>query len=56
MIDRKLADVISEVEEKLTSMKFDSGYLVKLAGESEEMNKSFNSLRFALICHLSWCI
>ena len=33
----------------LKSMKFEPGYMVKLAGESEEMKKSFNSLRFALI-------
>jgi len=33
----------------LIDMKFESGYMVKLTGESEEMKQSFNSLRFALI-------
>jgi HAE1 family hydrophobic/amphiphilic exporter-1 len=52
VLNRKLSDVINDVEEMLDSMKFESGYLVKLAGESEEMKKSFNSLRFALIMSL----
>ena len=52
VIGRKLAEVIGEVEKMLNSMEFENGYLVKLAGESEEMNKSFDSLRFALIMSL----
>jgi HAE1 family hydrophobic/amphiphilic exporter-1 len=52
VMNRKLADVIADVEKMLGSMKFENGYLVKLAGESEEMKKSFNSLRFALIMSL----
>jgi HAE1 family hydrophobic/amphiphilic exporter-1 len=47
--NRKLADVTADVEGLLENMKFESGYRVKLAGESEEMNKSFASLQFALI-------
>jgi len=46
---RKKADVTAEVEEMLRGMKFESGYAVKMTGESEEMKKSFNSLQFALI-------
>jgi HAE1 family hydrophobic/amphiphilic exporter-1 len=52
VIDRKLSDVIADVESTLAKMEFQSGYLVKLAGESEEMKTSFNSLRFALIMSL----
>jgi HAE1 family hydrophobic/amphiphilic exporter-1 len=47
--NRKLADVTADVEEMLGNMKFETGYRVKLAGESEEMKKSFASLQFALI-------
>ncbi len=49
VINRKISDVVADVEKMLKTMKFESGYFVKLAGESEEMRKSFNSLRFALI-------
>jgi HAE1 family hydrophobic/amphiphilic exporter-1 len=49
VIGRKLSDVVSDVEKMLKKMKFETGYMVKLAGESEEMKRSFNSLRFALI-------
>jgi len=49
VVDRKIADVVTDVEEMIAGMKFKSGYRVRLAGESEEMKKSFNSLRFALI-------
>ena len=49
IIGRKISDVIEDVEAMLGNMKFEAGYMVKLAGESEEMKKSFNSLRFALI-------
>jgi HAE1 family hydrophobic/amphiphilic exporter-1 len=46
---QKLADVSADVSKMLGGMKFESGYRVKLAGESEEMKKSFASLQFALI-------
>jgi len=49
VIGRKISDVITDVEKSLKKMEFPSGYVVKLTGESEEMKKSFNSLRFALI-------
>ncbi|MDD4957024.1 MAG: efflux RND transporter permease subunit [Candidatus Omnitrophica bacterium] len=49
VIGRKLSDVFGEVEKSLKAMQKPSGYVVKLTGESEEMKKSFNSLRFALI-------
>ena len=49
VIGRKISDVIVDVEDMLEVMQFKSGYSVKLTGESEEMKKSFNSLRFALI-------
>ncbi|MFC1480444.1 efflux RND transporter permease subunit [Candidatus Omnitrophota bacterium] len=49
VVDRKLSDVVADVESMLKKMKVESGYTVKLAGESAEMKKSFNSLRFALI-------
>ncbi len=49
VIGRKISDVIADVEKMLAEMKFKNGYTVKLTGESEEMKKSFNSLRFALI-------
>ena len=49
VIGRKLTDVVADVSAMLKGMEFESGYMVKLAGESEEMQKSFDSLRFALI-------
>jgi len=49
VIGRKSSDVITDVEKMLKNMKFETGYMVKLAGESEEMKRSFNSLRFALV-------
>ena len=49
IVDRKLADIIVDVENVVKSLKVESGYMVKLAGESEEMKKSFESLQFALI-------
>lgn len=49
VVGRKITDVVKDVENMLKGMKFKSGYSIKLAGESEEMKKSFNSLRFALI-------
>ncbi|MBD3296551.1 MAG: MMPL family transporter [Candidatus Omnitrophica bacterium] len=49
VIGRKLSDVTAEVEKMLANLEKESGYMVKLAGESEEMKKSFASLQFALI-------
>ena len=49
VIGRKMSDVVVDVENMVNGMHFEGGYRVKLAGESEEMKKSFNSLRFALI-------
>ena len=49
VIGRKLSDVIVDVEKMMVKIKPESGYMVKLAGESEEMKKSFQSLQFALI-------
>ncbi|MFQ5953321.1 MAG: efflux RND transporter permease subunit, partial [Candidatus Omnitrophota bacterium] len=49
VIGRKLADVSQDIERMLKKMTVESGYRVKLAGESEEMKRSFDSLRFALI-------
>lgn len=49
VVDRKMSDVVADIEDTIKSLKKQSGYTVKLAGESEEMKKSFNSLRFALI-------
>lgn len=46
---RKVAEVIAEVGAMLKTMKFEDGYRVKIAGESEEMKTSFASLQFALI-------
>ncbi len=52
VIGRKAADVLVEVEEAVTGLKIESGYTAKLTGESEEMKKSFQSLKFALILAL----
>ncbi len=49
VVDRKMSDIVEDVEKALGGIEIESGYVAKLAGESEEMNKSFNSLRFALI-------
>ncbi|MFH1846736.1 MAG: efflux RND transporter permease subunit [Candidatus Omnitrophota bacterium] len=49
VIGRKTSDVVVDVESILEGLEVESGYRVKLAGESEEMKKSFNSLQFALI-------
>ncbi len=49
VMDRKISDVVVDVDRMLEGMKFESGYMVKLAGESEEMKTSFDSLKFALI-------
>ena len=49
VVGRKITDVVADVEKMIAGTKFESGYMVRLAGESAEMKKSFNSLRFALI-------
>lgn len=49
VVGRKIADVVVDVEDAISKLKFESGYLVKMAGQSEEMKKSFQSLQFALI-------
>ncbi len=46
---RKMSDINRDVEKMLKGIEVESGYRLRLAGESEEMKKSFNSLRFALI-------
>jgi len=52
IVDRRKTEVISDVDAMLKDLKFKSGYTAKLTGESEEMKKSFNSLKFALILSL----
>jgi len=49
VVGRKLSAVFADIENALKGMQLESGYMMKLTGESEEMKKSFNSLRFALI-------
>ncbi|MCK4463281.1 MAG: efflux RND transporter permease subunit, partial [Candidatus Omnitrophica bacterium] len=46
---RALKDVTSDIERGLKKIEVPKDYTIKLAGESEEMKKSFNSLRGALI-------
>jgi HAE1 family hydrophobic/amphiphilic exporter-1 len=46
---RPLKDIISDVEKMIDSLDKPKDITLKLAGESEEMSKSFDSLRFALI-------
>ncbi|MBF0494251.1 MAG: efflux RND transporter permease subunit [Candidatus Omnitrophica bacterium] len=46
---RKTADVLGDVANMIKTIKPESGYRVQLAGETEEMKSSFDSLRFALI-------
>jgi len=47
--DRRVSDVLSDVQKVLSGIKIEKGNRVKIAGESEEMKKSFASLQFALI-------
>ena len=49
---RKTAEVLGDVERLVSDMDIPAGYVVKLAGESEEMKRSFDSLKFALILSL----
>ena len=46
---RPLKDVTSDIDTVIKSMDVPGDYSVKLAGESEEMQKSFDSLTFALV-------
>ncbi|MFC1576446.1 efflux RND transporter permease subunit, partial [Candidatus Omnitrophota bacterium] len=46
---RALKDVVSDIENAIKRLDIPKDFTVKLAGESEEMTESFNSLRFALI-------
>lgn len=50
--DRPSKDVIADVNEMLKKMEIPKNYTVKLAGESEEMKTSFDSLRNAIIAAL----
>lgn len=52
VVNRKISDVVKDVEELINGIKRESGYMVKLAGESAEMKRSFASLEFALILAL----
>lgn len=49
VVGRKVSDVMEDVEKIIKKMKVESGYIVRVAGQSEEMKKSFQSLQFALI-------
>ena len=46
---RPLKDVIKDINRVINKLDISESFTVKLAGESEEMTESFNSLRFALI-------
>lgn len=52
VLGRKLSEVLDEVEVALQRIETQSGYRIVLAGESEQMEESFDSLRFALILSL----
>ncbi|MFA5144364.1 MAG: efflux RND transporter permease subunit [Candidatus Omnitrophota bacterium] len=47
--DRPLKDVAADVNAMIAKMTIPKGYIVKLAGESEEMKASFDSMRNAII-------
>lgn len=49
VFDRSLNDVTDDVKKILDGMKPPTGYLVGVAGESQEVKESFDSLRLALI-------
>jgi HAE1 family hydrophobic/amphiphilic exporter-1 len=49
---RKLANILADVEKMIGGLNIKMGYRVRLAGESEEMKASFNSLQFALVLSL----
>lgn len=46
---RATKDVAADVNEMISRMNIPKGYIVKLAGESEEMKASFGSMRNAII-------
>lgn len=52
VLGRKLTDALSDVERMLERIDLPQGYLLKISGEAEEMERSFDSLRFALILSL----
>lgn len=52
IMDRRLAAVMADVQNFVNGLEVPSGYLVELTGETEEMQRSFHSLRFALILSL----
>ena len=47
--ERKLTDVMQDVKTLLDRMQVPKGYIVRIAGESEDMKASFNSMRNAII-------
>ncbi|MDD5496696.1 MAG: efflux RND transporter permease subunit, partial [Candidatus Omnitrophica bacterium] len=47
--NRPLKDVMADVNDMIKRMSIPKGYIVKIAGESEEMKASFISLRNAII-------
>ncbi len=47
--ERPLKDIIGDATDMLKRLEIPKGYFVKLAGESEEMKASFDSLRNAII-------
>ncbi|MBI5143908.1 MAG: efflux RND transporter permease subunit, partial [Candidatus Omnitrophica bacterium] len=47
--NRPLKDVTSDVNDMIKGLEIPKGYIVKLAGETEEMKASFVSLRNAII-------
>ena len=49
IFERGLDKVIEDIEKVLSGFKLMDGYMVKLGGESEQMQESFKSLIFALI-------
>jgi hydrophobic/amphiphilic exporter-1 (mainly G- bacteria), HAE1 family len=49
MAGRKMSNVMGEVEKIIKGIKSKGNCRIRIAGESEEMVKSFNSLKFALI-------
>ncbi|MEE8360300.1 MAG: efflux RND transporter permease subunit [Candidatus Omnitrophota bacterium] len=49
IFERGLDKVIEDIEKVLVNVKLMDGYVIKLGGESEQMQESFKSLIFALI-------
>jgi HAE1 family hydrophobic/amphiphilic exporter-1 len=46
---RKLTDVLGDVKKALDDIRAPKGYMIKIAGESEDMKASFDSMRNAII-------